>query len=544
MTILSKVQILGYRRFREFTFEPTPGINIIVGGNEAGKSTLIEAITLALTGHVNGARATDYLNPYWFNQQLVSEFFSKDPLDRNNQTAPEFRIDVYLDTEKGELQKLRGVNNMASEDSVGLSIWAHPDPEYTQELNEYFKQEDCPEVLPAEYYIVEWLSFAGFPVLRRPKDLIVSLIDSRTIRSERGIDYYTRQILETRLDPKDRSKVSVEHRKLRATLGRDVLQELNNTLSDENHSIPGAAVGLQVDQSRSASWESTLIPDIDSVPLSMAGQGNQSVAKTILALGRNANENSLIFVEEPENHLSYTRMRQLISYIQEASQGRQVFITTHSSYILNRLGLNQITLISDGHPARFESLESETIRYFKKLSGFDTLRLILADLMVVVEGPSDEIIFNRFFYDYFGREPLDCGVDVMAVNGVSFKRCFELAKLLHKPLFALRDNDGHSIEHWKNDFGDYLEEGKRCIFVGDPDLGNTLEPQIESAQNNALLKQIFPKVRLDSIAKWMQKNGNKTKAALAIAESDHTLNPPEYFKEAFMAIKKIIGAQP
>ena len=132
----------------------------------------------------------------------------------------------------------------------------------------------------------------------------------------------------------------------------------------------------------------------------------------------------------------------------------------------------------------------------------------------------------------------------MAVNGVSFKRCFELAKLLHKPLFALRDNDGHSIEHWQNEFGDYLEKGKRYIFIGDPDLGNTLEPQIESAENNAMLKQIFPKVGLDPIALWMQKTGNKTKSALAIAESEHTLNPPVYFKEAFTAIEKIIGAQP
>lgn len=541
MTMISKVQILGYRKFRKFTFEPTPGTNIIVGGNEAGKSTLIEAITLALSGRVNGARATDYLNPYWFNQPLVNEFFSKEPFDRNYQNAPEFRIDVYLDTDKGELQKLRGVNNMENEDSVGLSIWAHPDPEYAQELNEYFKQEDCPEVLPAEYYIVEWLSFAGFPVLRRPKDLIVSLIDSRTIQSERGIDYYTRQILDTRLDPKDRSKVSVEHRKLRATLGRDVLRELNKTLSDESRSIPGVAVGLQVDQSRSASWENTLIPDIDSVPLSMAGQGNQSVAKTVLALGRNANENSLIFIEEPENHLSHTRMRKLISYIQEASQERQVFITTHSSYILNRLGLNQITLVSDGHPARFESLQTETIRYFQKLSGFDTLRLILADFIVIVEGPSDEMIFNRFFADYFGREPLDCGVDVMSINGVSFKRCFELAKLLHKPVLALRDNDGKSKEYWKTQFDVYLEKNNRCLFVGAPRSGHTLEPQIENAGNAAVLKKIFPRVKMDPIAPWMEQN--KTKAALAIAESKYTLKPPVYFKEAFTTIEKIIGVR-
>lgn len=108
-----------------------------------------------------------------------------------------------------------------------------------------------------------------------------------------------------------------------------------------------------------------------------------------------------------------------------------------------------MTLLSDGTPAQFNMLEKDTIRYFQKLSGFDALRLILADTTVVVEGPSDEIVFTRFFTDRFGREPLDCGVDVMSINGVSFGRCFELATLLGRSLFAIRDNDGHFPEHWQ-----------------------------------------------------------------------------------------------
>ncbi|MGQ4518868.1 ATP-dependent nuclease [Dermabacteraceae bacterium P13077] len=538
--VIRKVQILSYRRFKDFTFEPEQGTNIIVGGNEAGKSTLLEAMTLALTGRVNGIRAAEYLNPYWFNQSIVQDFFAKPPHERSHREAPEFRIDVYLDVESSELEKLRGVNNMARVDSVGLSIWAHPDPDYMQELDDYFQQDDCPEVLPVEYYMVEWLSFAGYPVMRRPKELGISMIDSRTIRSERGVDYYTRQILETRLDPKDRSRVSVDHRKLRATLGREVLRNLNEELAGENQSVPGAAVGIQIDQSRSASWEATLIPGIDNVPLSMAGQGNQAVAKTILAMGRNADTSSLIFIEEPENHLSHTRMRQLISYIETSAHDRQVFITTHSSYVLNRLGLDQVTLLSNGTTARFNALGKDTIHYFQKLSGFDTLRLILADQIVVVEGPSDEIVFNRFFTDRFHREPLDCGVDVMSINGVSFKRCFELAALLDRSLFAIRDNDGQPPERWQEKMGSYLQEGQRVLSVGDPNLGNTLEPQIESANDFKALQLVFPKAKVSPVASWMEKN--KTDAALAIATSKYALNPPPYIQDVLDALAKRIGS--
>lgn len=104
---ITKVQILGYRRFRNFTFEPERGANIIVGGNEAGKSTLLEAMTLGLTGRVNGIRATEYLNPYWFNQSMVHEYFANQPHERGHRDAPEFRVDVYLDVDSSELEKLR-----------------------------------------------------------------------------------------------------------------------------------------------------------------------------------------------------------------------------------------------------------------------------------------------------------------------------------------------------------------------------------------------------------------------------------------------------
>ena len=72
--MITKARICGYRIFRSYEFTPNQGLNLIVGANESGKSTLVEAIVLALTGRVNGRRASEELNPHWFNTDLVDEF--------------------------------------------------------------------------------------------------------------------------------------------------------------------------------------------------------------------------------------------------------------------------------------------------------------------------------------------------------------------------------------------------------------------------------------------------------------------------------------
>lgn len=45
--MIKKIRIRGYRIHRDLTIYPNPKLNLIVGGNESGKSTLIEAIVLA-----------------------------------------------------------------------------------------------------------------------------------------------------------------------------------------------------------------------------------------------------------------------------------------------------------------------------------------------------------------------------------------------------------------------------------------------------------------------------------------------------------------
>lgn len=43
---------------------------------------------------------------------------------------------------------------------------------------------------------------------------------------------------------------------------------------------------------------------------------------------------------------------------------------------------------------KITELDPTTVSYFQRLPGYDTLRLVLAKKVVLVEGPSDEIIFD------------------------------------------------------------------------------------------------------------------------------------------------------
>ena len=57
--MIERIIVKGYRCFDRLDLAPNPGMNIIVGDNESGKSTLLEAVSLGLTGKLNGRWARE-----------------------------------------------------------------------------------------------------------------------------------------------------------------------------------------------------------------------------------------------------------------------------------------------------------------------------------------------------------------------------------------------------------------------------------------------------------------------------------------------------
>ena len=65
---IRKVKIHNFKCYRDFEITLEEGLNIVVGDNEAGKSTILEAINLALTGIISGKSIWNEISQYIFNK--------------------------------------------------------------------------------------------------------------------------------------------------------------------------------------------------------------------------------------------------------------------------------------------------------------------------------------------------------------------------------------------------------------------------------------------------------------------------------------------
>lgn len=247
-----------------------------------------------------------------------------------------------------------------------------------------------------------------------------------------------------------------------------------------------------------------------------------------------AGDSNVLLIEEPENHLSHSNMYKLIEEITQRGVDRQIVLTTHSNFVLNKLGIDNLKLLSpSGDIMTMTDLSANTKDYFMKLPGYDTLRLILSPKTILVEGPSDELIVQKAYSVQHGKLPLEDGVDVISVRGLSFKRFLEIGKLLKLNIQVVTDNDG-DIAALRKKYKDYLNGKVENIDIcfSDDEKCKTLEPQLLKANSLARLNTIIGAKFLsdDDLLHYMGEH--KTDTALKVFEFDGDLNFPDYICNA------------
>jgi putative ATP-dependent endonuclease of the OLD family len=161
--------------------------------------------------------------------------------------------------------------------------------------------------------------------------------------------------------------------------------------------------------------------------------------------------------------------------------------------------------------------------------------LILAEAVVLVEGPSDAIVFERAFRDATGVAPGERGIDVISMSGLTFQRAFELCAQLDRQAIGLQDNDGRTEDEVRAPVTPYLKASERVLYVGGADGGDTLEPQLRTVNSDELLREVLGLAATTDVASWMKNH--KTEGALRILDSDQSLRYPTYITDAIAELK-------
>jgi putative ATP-dependent endonuclease of OLD family len=540
---VKKIVIENFKCFKgRFGLELNEGLNILVGDNESGKSTILEAINLALTGVLNGKYIRNELTQYLFNNLATNEYIESvengDPIE-----PPHILIELYL--EGDNLAQFEGDGNSKKERDCGLWFKIEFDQQYQSEYEKLIKSGEL-ITIPIEYYTVNWQSFARERITSRMIPLKSSLIDSSTHRYQSGSDMYISRIVKDYLDAEDIVAISQAHRKLKeGFMNEQSIKYINTKLKDATN-ISDKDIKVSVDLSSKNAWETSLMTYLDDVPFHYIGKGEQTVIKTKLSLShKKTKEANIILLEEPENHLSHSKLNRLISDLKQENLKKQVIISTHSSFVANKLGLGSLILLHDQTTMTFDNLTEGTKEFFEKLSGYDTLRLLLCNKAILVEGDSDELIIQKaYMSNHDGKLPIEDGIDVISV-GTSFLRFLEIAEKINRPVVVVTDNDG-DVEALKRKYENYLGENAKDFIVicfdevvddcaeidGNTFNCNTLEPKLVKANGLEKMNEVLGTefADMNEIHSFMKRN--KTECALRVFNYADNINYPQYILDA------------
>ena len=164
---IKKLVLKNYKSFKSRTeINFNDGLNILVGDNEAGKSTILEAIHLCLSGILDGRYLKHDFHQYLFNYEIVEEYLTKVKTDKTAE-LPELLIEVYFQPHD-ELAEFEGsLNSDHDSKAQGIRFEIKLDEIYADLYQDLIKLPDEQTSIPIEYFHIEWQSFARKAVMSR-----------------------------------------------------------------------------------------------------------------------------------------------------------------------------------------------------------------------------------------------------------------------------------------------------------------------------------------------------------------------------------------
>lgn len=471
---IAKIRIQNFRCFRDVEFDFCVGLNVIIGENNSGKTTLLKAIQYIFNSSSVG-------------RPTIDDFNKIDPIGPE---PPFIRIVLTL----------RSSKNDRIEDKAVVSRWLTKleEPweatltykfflpennlaEYQEDLKNAGDSEEARRFV-LERHLKKYVSrvYAGNEdsMTRAEPEYInkfhCEYLDAlRDVETKMfmGRDTLLKQILAHFLDSdkkygeKDEDKAELQKRKNDfASAAAQVVGNITDRL--ECHKIfelaekTGAAIGGAPEIGGNLTEEDVLsvlklmVKEETGVTIPIVNNGlgynNLIYISLILAkfkmlmsteMGENAKIFPMLLIEEPEAHLhpalQYNFLKFLKDEIDKQELSRQIFVTTHSAHITAAVGLDPIICLyrtEDGdiaaaYPGKvFSTTDKEDIKskkYVERYLDATKSEMLFAKSVVLGEGLAEQILLPVLAeYDHKSFEKHH--VAMVRVDTLSFKHFIKL----------------------------------------------------------------------------------------------------------------------
>lgn len=517
---ISKIKLFNFRRFKEYVIELNQKNNIIIGDNESGKSTILEAIDLVASG--NNRRVESIGLDNLLNIEAVSNFNNS---SRRYNDLPQMRVELYFNGATDP--DVNGENNSDNTECDGIKLVCEPNEDYKTEITLALSTQS--DYFPYEYYSIRFSTFADQAYTGYKKKLRCAVVNSDNMDSEYATnDFIKRSYYQyTESDAKERAVYKSKFRQMKNSFCTDNFGTLNGRIPQDKH----YTFGLK--NNSASDLENNLMIYENEIGIDNKGTGKQIFIKTDFALEHSGSNVDVVLLEEPETHLSHVNLRKLIKRISQTQNG-QILIATHNSLISTRLELNNAIILhcdEEKKPVTLKGLSQDTAKYFMKAPPASIIEFALSKKAILVEGPAEYILFEKFYESVAGNKPEDDDVQILDIRGLSFKRYLDIARLTNGKVVVVTDNDEDVQKNCVEKYAEYSSYANIKICYETDITKRTFEIVLYS-DNKGLCDKLFP----GEAQQYMLNN--KTEAAYILLCQDESINVPAYIKEAIKWIRK------
>ncbi|SHI90283.1 Predicted ATP-dependent endonuclease of the OLD family, contains P-loop ATPase and TOPRIM domains [Hymenobacter daecheongensis DSM 21074] len=501
---ISKLQIVGFRNFKDSEVVFNDGVNVIIGHNNAGKTNLVKALSLVV----------DYKAQKRLN---IDDFYKHIGLDDLKKEPPKISIQLTIS------QSISKPVN--SDDLVTVSSWLTKlSPPYEALLTyEFFLPEKDKSTYIADlsavtdvyeawsiiehdflrYYVYkifggdiklqvtadgESLQKFDFQFLDAIRDIERDMLTGKSSLLKEVLDFFMDYDIKSDTS-KDAATRNLDVRAIKKEFSKkssELYQELQKRMDGgKNHILSyaketGAAFGKAIPTFEGSISDVEmfsalrLIVEYETgikIPASHNGLGynNLIYISLLLAkmqvnsdgnyLGSNAKVFPLLVIEEPEAHLHPAMQYKFLKFLKDNKdvdkKVRQVFVTSHSTQITSAVSLDEIICISNvegltqiGYPGKVfpNTKEGQSSKaYVQRFLDATKSDMLFAQKIILVEGIAEQLLMSTLA-KYCCKSLEDNHVAVINVGGRFFDHFLYLfdkntPHTIHKTVACLTDRD-------------------------------------------------------------------------------------------------------
>lgn len=471
---ISELSIENFRCFRKSSISFNDGMNVIIGENNAGKTTVLSAIELFF-----GETKKRSLNIDDFHRGLTI----------GDGKPPEIRIELKIKS-SGEEDTVDDLAVVASWLTKIEDLWEAkltyiyflPEKDSKLYEEEYEKDSKSSEFDNdarwnlLKKYIPKYVSqiYAGNPALKNRvepeylkkfnsefmdafRDVENKLFNGQKTILKDTLNYFLDYDLKGSEEYGDIEKKEEKFQEYSKYLLENISSRIDTEKAFGLVNFTGAEAGGKPEISGNL-YERDVIPALKlyikdngyNLPLSCNGLGYSNLIYISLILSKmqmwrskDYGENAIIYpillLEEPEAHLHPALQHYFLKSLKEESKDkkrvRQIFVTTHSTHITSAVGLDSIICMTNNegvidvaYPGKVFSNKKEDQKskhYVERYLDATRSCLLFSKSVIFVEGIS-ELLLIPVFAEHIGKPLEKSFVSIVNSGGITFKHFIKL----------------------------------------------------------------------------------------------------------------------